>query len=188
MPIIAKDVNRKGQNSDENIKKPIAVPNVHDDGGTSAILTGDDILRNITDRDAVTNSSMLKAAMHSANIFERNEIKNALHHKTFRFGLTNPYGAISTAREYLFFTRPDLHILPMDDNGVVLKTNELNAALADIPFWVDLFKSRKDTTLKSLQLSVGSADPFNHLLQNQLCMLLLYEPFLLVIRLIVIHR
>ena len=167
MPTRSRDINGKGQNSDENIKKPLAVPTSHDDDGTSTIITGDDILSNITDRNGINNSSMMKAAMHSANIFERNEIKNVLHHKTFRFGFNNPYGAISTAREYLFFTRPDLHIFPMDDNGVVLKTSELNAALADIPFWVDLLNTRKDTTLKSLQLSVGSADPFNHLLQNQ---------------------
>lgn len=167
MPTRSRDINKKGQNANENLKKPVPVPVTHDDGGTSTIITGDDILKNITDRNSVTNSSVLKAAMHSANIFERNEIKNALHSKTFRFGLTNPYGAISTAREYLFFTRPDLHIFPMDDNGVVIKSSELNSALADIPFWVDLLKSRKDTTLKSLQLSVGSQDPFNHLLQNQ---------------------
>ena len=166
MPTRSKDVNRNGQN-EENIAKPLPVPSTHDDGGASLTITGDDILKGITDRNGLTNSSMIKAAMHGANIFERNEVKNALYNKTFRFGLSNPYGAIATAREYLFFTRPDLHILPMDDNGVVISSGELNSTLADIPFWVDLFNTRKDTTLKSLQLSVGSADPFNHLLQNQ---------------------
>lgn len=164
MPVRAKDI---GQNSTNNqdIIMGKAVPKYHDDGGSSSIITGDDVLKNVTNSNDVFNSSTIKAAMHGANLFDRNEIKIALHNKTFRFGLSNPYGAISTAKEYLFFTKPDLHILNMNDDGTLANEN-LNSILTDIPFWRDLWNTRKDTTIKALQISAG-VDPFNHLLQNQ---------------------
>ena len=164
MPTRAKDVGSNGSNS-ENTKTHVPVPTMHNDDGSSSILTGEDVLSSIENVGDMINTSTIQSAFHSANIFTRNEIKIALHNKTFRFGLTNPYGAISTAREYLFFTKPDLHILNMNDNGT-LENENLNSALADIPFWVELWNTRRETTIKSLQLSAGS-DPFNHLLQNQ---------------------
>lgn len=164
MPVKTKDVGRNRTNTDEVISgKPI--PKNHDDGGASKALTGDDILKGISNKAHVMNSDLIKSARHGANLFDRNEIKTALHDKTFRFGLADPYGSISTAREYLFFTKPDLHILQMNDNGTLANEN-LNSTLADIPFWVDLWNTRKNTTIKSLQISTGT-DPFNHLLQNQ---------------------
>lgn len=164
MPTKAKDVGKNGNNS-ENIIEPKEVPNYHDDDGSSAIITGEDILKGIANKNEMYENSAIKSAMHSANLFDRNEIKIALHTKTFRFGLYNPYGSISTAREYLFFTKPDLHILNMNDNGTLANEN-LNSVLADIPFWRELWNTRKDSTIKSLQISTGT-DPFNHLLQNQ---------------------
>ena len=62
------------------------------------------------------NQDAVKDIYHSTNLFDRNEINAALYNKTFRFGLINPYGAISTAREYLFFTKPDLQILQNTSN------------------------------------------------------------------------
>lgn len=164
MPVRAKDVGRNSTDN-QNIITGKPIPKYHDDGGSSAIITGDDVLKNVTNSNDVFNSSAIKAAMHGANLFDRNEIKIALHNKTFRFGLSNPYGAISTAKEYLFFTKPDLHILNMNDDGTLANEN-LNSALTDIPFWRDLWNTRKDTTIKALQISTG-VDPFNHLLQNQ---------------------
>lgn len=164
MPTKAKDISN-GSSNKQNIKSGRAIPTAHNDGGASKILTGEDILKGIETKNQMVNSNLIKSARHGANLFDRNEIKAALHHKTFRFGLADPYGAISTSREYLFFTKPDLHILNMNDNGTLLNEN-LNSALSDIPFWVDLWNTRKNTTIKSLQISTGT-DPFNHLLQNQ---------------------
>lgn len=106
-----------------------------------------------------------KDIYHSVNLFTRTEIRNNLYERTFRFGLLNPYGAISTSREYLFFTKPDLNILETDDALTV--TTALQSGLCDLPFWKDLFDSRRDTTIKMLQNSIYKDDPFNHLLQNQ---------------------
>ena len=106
---------------------------------------------------------------HANNIFSRNDIynksTNPLFHKTWRFGLLNPYGAIASSKEFLFFTKPDLHILQRSDaDGGV--QNELNVGLSS-GFWQDMFKSKK-RIIEMLQSSYGDhkADPFNHLLQN----------------------
>lgn len=115
-----------------------------------------------------SSSQYNKGIIHSVNLFSENEIKEALYTKTFRFGIANPYNAMSTGREYLFFTKPDLHILKIneDRNGWAV-TNQLNGILNDVPFWIDLNNSRKNTTIKTLQYSIDTTDPFNHLLQNQ---------------------
>lgn len=164
MPVKAKDVGNNG-NSANGTTTGVSIPSYHDDGGASSILTGADILNSIVDKSGMRDSDMLKSAYHSVNIFTKNEIKTNLYNKTFRFGIPNPYDAVSVTREYLFFTKPDLHILKMNDNGT-LESENLNPVLGDIPFWVDLWNSRRETTIKSLQISTGS-DPFNHLLQNQ---------------------
>lgn len=165
MSVKAKNAKSKSFKADDNIKKPLPVPNYHDDGGASKLIVDQNYTKKL-DNSNINDSELVKSAMHSANLFDRNEIKVALHNKTFRFGLNDPYGAISSAREYLFFTKPDLHILTMNDNGT-LENENLNPSLADIPFWVELWNTRKDTTIKSLQLSASIDDPFNHLLQNQ---------------------
>lgn len=165
MSVKAKNVKSRSFNPDDNIKKPLPVPKYHDDAGASKLIVDQNYTKKL-DNSTIADSDLLKSAMHSANLFQRNEIKTALHNKTFRFGLNDPFGSISSAREYLFFTKPDLHILNMNDNGT-LENEDLNPSLADIPFWVELWNTRKDTTIKSLQISASISDPFNHLLQNQ---------------------
>lgn len=133
-----------------------------DDGGKSAsirdkILTNADIYN--LDSDAYTS------LLHSNQIFSRNEID--LFNKTYRFGLLNPYGAISNAREFLFFTKPDLNIYARDDETGILQGGPiLNPSLQNYAYWRDLAKS-KGRIIKSLQLSADPKDNFNHLLQNQ---------------------
>lgn len=116
-----------------------------------------------TAKDA--DNSYYNSLLHSHNIFRRNEID--VYHKTYRFGLFNPYSSLSKTREFLFFTKPDLNIFARDDNtGVLTKSSGvLNSSLANIPFWIDLAKNRK-STIEMLQLSYNSQDNFNHLLQN----------------------
>ena len=133
-----------------------------DDGGKSAsirdkILTNADIYN--LDSDAYTS------LLHSNQIFSRNEID--LFNKTYRFGLLNPYGAISNAREFLFFTKPDLNIYARDDETGILQGGPiLNPSLQNYAYWRDLAKS-KGRIIQSLQLSADPKDNFNHLLQNQ---------------------
>ena len=120
-----------------------------------------------------TQSMNIYDSLYHANNLRRsrNEIYNGynkLFNQTFRFGLNNPFGQISTAREYIFFTKPDLHIFYTDDYGVVRK-NELADGLESY-FWVDMGTSKK-RIIECLQGSYkesdsGIIDPFNHLLQN----------------------
>ena len=146
------------------------VKNQDDEGSSNKVVTSDFTIsaangNNSYATDTLRETDLLKSAYHASNLFTRNEIKDALYSKTYRFGLLNPYGAISTSREYLFFTKPDLHILNMDDYGCLADTN-LNEALVNIPYWKQLWNTRMNT-IKALQLSANPSDPFNHLLQNQ---------------------
>lgn len=113
------------------------------------------------------NANLYDSIYHSSNMRRnRSDIyneTNGLFDQTYRFGLYNPYGQISTAREFLFFTKPDLHLYKVDD-----KTNSVTnmvAAGLNSYFWDDMFKNKK-RIIKLLQSSYGSDDPFNHLLQN----------------------
>jgi len=117
-----------------------------------------------------TRSNTMQSIYHGAGLFAPDYIKNNIYTSAFRYGLANPYSAISGAREYLFFTKPDLHIYKIDSSGldkVGIVSNELNTILQTSPFWVDLAETRKETTLKLLQNSRDPDNPFNYLLQNQ---------------------
>ena len=109
--------------------------------------------------------------IHSSNIYSKSEIQSSIYTKTFRFGINNPYSTISYGREYLFFTKPDLNIIAQTNNGgETVEGNKLYASLQDIPFWVDIKKTRKNT-IEALEYSYKRnvnkiRDPFNHLLQN----------------------
>lgn len=108
----------------------------------------------------------------SYNLRTRTELHDGIYTSTYRFGLLNPYGAISTGREFLFFTKPDLNILGRSkDSYESLVATDLNDDLKGNPFWEDLFKFRY-RTITLLENSYQDAryngkDPFNHLLQNQ---------------------
>ena len=80
-----------------------------------------------------------QSIMHYNGIYKKTQLSSFT--KTHRFGILDEYGAISTGREFLFFTKPDLNIMKRDDStGTV--SDELNDALANIPFWIDLYKQK----------------------------------------------
>lgn len=56
----------------------------------------------------------LKDIMVSNGLYTRGQIKNNKFKRFFRIKPMDPYGAITNTKEYLFFTRPDLHILEPD--------------------------------------------------------------------------
>ncbi len=148
-----------------------------------------------SDLSAKTVNKQLKAGAHNksiddkninlfANLYHKNNIRRTrgevysssknggpLFTQTYRFGLSNPYGAITSAREYIFFTKPDLHLYTSDydskTNTFTIKTkgkDKINKGLESY-FWQDLFKN-KDRIIRCLQASYGGIDLFNHLLQN----------------------
>ena len=53
----------------------------------------------------------LKDIMVSNGLYTRAQLKNNKFRRFFRIKPMDPYGAITNTKEYLFFTRPDLHIL-----------------------------------------------------------------------------
>lgn len=142
-----------------------------DDGGMSkSILNSNETIKDVTVADV---GNTLRSAYHSSNVYSDLEIRDRLYTETFRFGLRDTYGAQGQGKEYLFFTKPDLHIFqlntPFDNGGDIPSTafsNSLVPGLANVPFWIELAQSRKNTTLLNLQASRDQSDPFNHLLQN----------------------
>ena len=136
---------------------------------TNKILNDD----NYTE-DSLKDTDLYKAILHSSNIYNKNEIN--LYDKTYRFGILNPYQTLKASKEYLFFTKPDLHILARDNESGLLIYDKgfpkLNSGLEGITYWEELKKYRLNTTIKCLQESYRSvrtspSDNFNHLLQNQ---------------------
>ena len=115
-------------------------------------------------------SDTAKTIYRGANLFTSDEIRSDIYTKVFRYGIVNPYSALSSAREFLFFTKPDLHIFRCNDSyndTYVSATSEINPSLRGIPFWEDLISNRKNL-INMLQISKsGSGLPFNYLLQNQ---------------------
>ena len=108
---------------------------------------------------------------HSRNLYLPSEVD--YFHKRYRFGILNPYQALTNAREYLFFTKPDLGIFDRDDRSGVIKNPSsvegLVDEIKDIPFWRELYRRYKDV-IACLQSSYSgngtTSDPFNHLLEN----------------------
>lgn len=115
---------------------------------------GSDMLSLSDDMDAYA-----KMIYHSNNLFSERELD--LFNKTYRYGYYNTQ-TMSTGREFLFFTKPDLNIFKARGS------NELLDYFKGIPFWADLAAYRPDI-IKSLQWSASdnTADYFCHLLQNQ---------------------
>lgn len=82
------------------------------------------------------------------------------YNKFCRFGAINPYTSLGNTREYIFFTKPDLHIF--QDKSVA----SLNSQLANEPIFIDA-KDRYLDVLKQLQISNNeNKSPFMNLLSN----------------------
>lgn len=80
--------------------------------------------------------------------------------KFARFGFLDPYNALGNTREYIFFTKPDLHIFA---NG---NTAQLNSQISSDPIFIDA-KDRYLDVLKQLQISnKENRSPFMNLLSN----------------------
>lgn len=111
------------------------------------------------------NSSNYKSIKHYHKLFDESEID--LYNKIYRYGILSPYHELTTGREFLFFTKPDLNIFKRDSKtGTLLGGPMLNDYLDTIPYWRDLAENRS-RIIRALQLSANPTDNFNHLLQNQ---------------------
>ena len=120
-------------------------------------------------------SDLFKSIYHSANIYT--ETETDLFHNRYRYGVLNAYQTLTNSREFLFFTKPDLNIIPSSDpNNPVVDVNGnsidhatyLNGVLQNYPYWIELCQ-RYPGVVECLQGSLhlgGRSDPFNHLLAN----------------------
>ena len=134
------------------------------DGGTAAELTENFKLNtSVNDEPTIyrsfTNSDFYKMALHGSNLFTKDEID--LYSNIYRFGLYNPYGAVTNLKEYLFFTKPDLNILTRKSTGELI--GSLNDNLVGSTFWQEINNERRNT-LAMLQNSYVPG--WNKLLQN----------------------
>lgn len=93
----------------------------------------------------------------------KKEAQNRIFTSFNKYNDLDPYNRLMGAREYLFFTRPDLHILGAAD-GTNIDT--LNPDLANIPFFIDL-KARFPHVIKELQYSTNKNYPFMYSLSNR---------------------
>lgn len=102
----------------------------------------------------------IKSLIQSAGIYDRNEIE--WYDKFSRFGYIDPYNPIVHTKEYVFFTKPDLHIF----NNKSISAG-INPEIANIPIFNDAYY-RYRPVLKQLQWSVGYNNPFMNLLSNSI--------------------
>lgn len=105
-----------------------------------------------------TKSSDVSKLIKSNAIYDRFE--NSWYNKFSRFGIIDPYNALTTTKEYIFFTKPDLCL--MNDDG------SISNVLSFSPFFVDAI-SRYNPIAKQLQSSISKGDPpFMTVLSNSI--------------------
>ena len=96
-------------------------------------------------REAIANR--LVPAMIHAGLFTKKQIQYKKYSRFLRDPVLDPYGAITGTKEYLFFTKPDFHLLEESNNTLVL-----NPELSGISFFKEM-RSRYPELLLQLQVS-----------------------------------
>lgn len=105
------------------------------------------------------SESEVLSTMNANNIYQRNQIDR--YKKFSRFGYFDPYNTISVTREYLFFTKMDLHLFKPNSQN-------LNPELNNNPFFTEAYKNFRDV-MHQLQWStrnISKSGPFVNLLSN----------------------
>lgn len=97
--------------------------------------------------------------LNSNHLYRREQIER--YTKFSRFGFFDIYDTMSVTREYVFFTKPDLHLFEPN-------TQNLNPEISNIPFFINCYNSFRDV-MNQLQWSTRFAtnySPFCNLLTN----------------------
>mgnify|MGYP006954111727 CR=1 FL=1 len=105
------------------------------------------------------NESEVLSTLNGNGYYQRSQIDR--FNKFSRFGYFDPYNANTVTREYLFFTKPDLHLFTPN-------TQTLNPELTGNTFFTEAYRNHRDT-MNQLQYSVRYAtdySPFCNLLSN----------------------
>lgn len=103
-----------------------------------------------------SNDSLLKV-LNAHGIYKPNQLE--WYTKFNRFGFLDVYNCMTTSKEYLFFTKPDLNIFANSSGS------RLNPDLERYPIWCDAY-DRYHNVLRNLQLSVDPDLPFIALFSN----------------------
>lgn len=96
--------------------------------------------------------------LNSKGVYRRKDVD--FYNNIYRFGCIDPAESLTSTREYVFFTKPDLHIIG-NERG---EGTSLNPELSNSPFFKELYRNYPEI-IYSLQ---SSADPT----RNPLCLLL----------------
>lgn len=111
------------------------------------------------------SNSDIRANLASRAVYDKREMD--WYNKFVRFPGPDPYNAMTVTHEYLFFTKPDLHLINLNTNGIA-------NALANVPFFEDAVV-RYRSVCEQLQVSLinkpgntvtGSRNPFAAILSN----------------------
>lgn len=102
---------------------------------------------------------VFRKLLKSNGIYKRSDIDWL--NKFNRFGCIDPYNTVlGPVREYVFFTRPDLHIFKDATPSI------LNPEIGNMAYFVDLMQRGYGPVLQQLQYSCNSSSPFMNILSN----------------------
>lgn len=106
-----------------------------------------------------TKSNDVQKLIMSNGIYDRFAMD--WYTKFARFGIIDPYNALTTTKEYIFITKPDLCLMDT-------ATNSVSTILSNNAFFVDAI-NRYYPVARQLQSSISSSDgPFMTILSNSI--------------------
>ena len=118
------------------------------------------------------DSSTMASIMRSNGLPTRQNISNNQYTKFSKFGYMDPYHDVSSNREFVFFTKPDLNIFGGDDeltpSNVTASESSLNPKLAEASTLFTSAVTRYFPVLKQLQYNADRSTPFMCLMSNRL--------------------
>ena len=114
----------------------------------------------------------LQRLLRANGIYRRSDFDD--FNSFYVFPRNDPFKMFGTTREYVFITKPDLHIFGKENSNYntgkaenIKDTSVLNPSLDLVPFFKDLHqRGYKDTVLKSLCYSADPSNPFVNILSN----------------------
>lgn len=124
-------------------------------------ITKSGYIEDIGSGDGFTSSGNVSKKLIT-EIMRRNMILNSTDEdwltRFTRFGYLDPYNSMGGNKEYIFITKPDLHLFDGDDISSELKTNT---------YFLDCY-DRMRHIMKQLQYSKAKSQPYLALLTNQI--------------------
>lgn len=127
----------------------------------SGVIYGSSSTSNVSTTNKVRfDDKALTKLIKSKSLYSRSD--NQWYDKICRFGIVDPYNHMGTTKEYIFITKPDLHLF-QDKSPYIL-----NEELQGIPFFKEAL-IRYPKVMKQLQISHNENNsPFMNLLTNSI--------------------